>query len=61
MLSIISGLNYNKIKEEELKKYQKLKELIQIFHHTKETGKNLNKAILQLLLISYFYHTIVKK
>ena len=48
--SIISGLNYNKIQG-----------LIQIFYHTKETGKNLNKAILQLLLISYLYHTIAKK
>ena len=47
--SIISGL------------YLNLKGLIQIFHHTKETGKNLNKKILQLLLISYLYHTIVKK
>ena len=43
------------------KKYQNLKGLVQIFHHTKEIGKNLNKTILQLLLISYLYHTIVKK
>ena len=59
--SIITGLNYNKIKEKELKKYQNLKELIQIFHHTKENGKYLKKTMLQLLLISYLYHTIVKR
>ena len=31
------------------------------FHHTQKTGKNLNKIIRQLLLISYMYHTILKK
>ena len=30
--------------------------MIQIFHPTKENRNNLNKAILQLLLISYLYH-----
>ena len=45
--SIIAGLNYNKIKEKELEKIEKFKRLIQIFHLTKETGKNLNKKILQ--------------
>ena len=49
--SIIAGLNDNKITEKELKK----KGLIQIF--PKENGKNLNKTILSLLLISYLYHT----
>ena len=38
-----------------------MKGLIQIFHPTKENGKNLNKTKLQLLLISYLYHTIVKR
>ena len=51
--SIIAELNYNKIKVQ--------KGLIQIFHHIKETGKNLKKKILQLLLMFYLYHTIVKK
>ena len=32
-----------------------------IFHHTQKTGKSLNKTIRQLLLISYLYHTILKK
>ena len=45
--SIIAGLNYNKIKKKELEKIEKFKRLIQIFHLTKETGKNLNKKILQ--------------
>ena len=54
--SIIAGLNY-KIKEKE----NFYRGLIQIFHHIKETGKNLNKKILQLLLISYLYHIIAKK
>ena len=49
--SIIAELNDNKITEKELKK----KGLIQIF--PKENGKNLNKTILSLLLISYLYHT----
>ena len=40
--SIIAGLNYNITKEKELKKG-----LIQIFHHTKDTGKILNKKIIQ--------------
>ena len=30
--------------------------MIQIFHPTKENRNNLNKTILQLLLISYLYH-----
>ena len=59
--SIIAGLNYNKIKQKELKKLLEFKRADTDFHHIKETGKNLNKKILQLLLISYFYHTIVKK
>ena len=31
-----------------------------IFHHTQKTGKSLNKTIRRLLLICYFYHTILK-
>ena len=34
---------------------------IQIFHHTKESGKILNKTMSQLLLMSYFHHKIMKK
>ena len=42
-------LNYNKIKKKYLqKKKKKLNRLIQIFHHTKETGKNLNKTSIPL-------------
>ena len=59
--SIIAGLNYNKIKEKELEKIEKFKRLIQIFHLTKETGKNLNKKILKQLLMFYLYHITVKK
>ena len=56
--SIIAGLNCNNIKEKEFKKLLKFRRAdIDI----KETGKNLNKKILQLLLTSYFYHIIVKK
>ena len=54
--SIISELNHNNINEKELKKILKFKELIQIFYHTKEKGKNLNKTILHL-----FLHKTVKK
>ena len=59
--SMISGLSYNKIKEKELKKILKFKRVDTDFHHTRWTGKNLNKTILQLLLISYLYNTIVEK
>ena len=51
--SIISGLHYDKINEKYLKK--------QIFHHTKETGKKLNKKMIQQLLASYLYDTSVKR
>ena len=56
--SIIAGLNYNKIKEKELKKLLKFRRADIDFS---ETGKSLNKKMLQLLLISYFYDIIVKK
>ena len=32
-----------------------------IFHYTQKTGKNSNKTIRQLPLISYLYHTVLKK
>ena len=50
-----------KINEKELKKKINSEGLIQIFHHIKEIGKKLNNKILQLLLISYLYYTVVKK
>ena len=57
--SIIAGLNYNKIKEKELKKLLKFRRVD--INYIKETGESLNKKILRLFLISYFYHIIVKK
>ena len=59
--SIISGLNYNKIREKVLKKVLKFKRVDTIFYHTKENGKNLNKTILQLILISFLHHITGKK
>ena len=56
--STISALNYNKIIKKSLKTYLKK---LKIFHHSKETGKILNKVTSQSLLISYFHHKIVKK
>ena len=44
--SITSGLDYNNIKKKYLKKQKNLKELIEIFNHNKDNGKNLNKATL---------------
>ena len=58
---IISGLNYNKIKEKVLKKILKFKRVDKIFHHTKENGKNLNKTTLQLILISFLHHITGKR
>ena len=57
--SKITGLNYNKIKEKELKKLLKFRRVD--INYIKETGESLNKKILRLFLISYFYHIIVKK
>ena len=59
--SIISGLNYNKIKEKELKKIPKFKRVDTDFSPYQRDWKNLSITILQLLLISYLYHTIVEK
>ena len=47
--------------KKELKKLLKFKRLIQIFHYTKDTGKILNKKIIQQLLVLYLYHITVKK
>ena len=55
-------LNQNEIERKELGNiFEKIKHKIQIIHHTKETGKSFNKIMSQLLLMSYFYHKIVKK
>ena len=39
-------IKLNKIKKKYLKKQKNLKELIEIFNHNKDNGKNLNKATL---------------
>ena len=52
----ISGLNYNKIKEKDLKKYLNLKGLIRIFHYTVRIGNILNNnasVALNVLFASY--------
>ena len=60
--SIICALNCTEIMKKSLKTYlKKLNTKIKIFHLTKETGKILNKTASQSLLMSYFYHKIVKK
>ena len=52
--STISALNYNEIMKKEFENiFQKLNMKIKIFYHRKETGKNLNKIMNQLLLMSY--------
>ena len=59
--SIISELNYNKINKKYLKKIEKLERAdIDLLSHQRDWEK-LNKTILQLLLMSYLYHTTVKK
>ena len=60
--SAISALNYNEIMKNEFENIFKIiKMKIKIFHHTKETGKILNKPMSQSLLMCYFHHKIVKK
>ena len=60
--STISALNYNEIMKKSLKTYfKKLNMKIKIFHHSKDTGKILNKTMSQSLLMSYFHHKIVRK
>ena len=49
--STISALNYNEVTKKE---FENIFTKIKIFHHTKETGKILNKT-------SYLHHKIVKK
>ena len=56
------ALNYSEIKKKQFENiFIKLNMKIRIFHHTKETGKILNKTMSQLLLMSYLHHKIVKK
>ena len=51
-----------KLLKESLRTYlKKLNMEIKIFHHTKETGKILNKTTSQLLIMSYFHQRIVRK
>ena len=64
---IIAALNHERL-EKTRKEYQKLNHLSIIiirrtlsFHHTRKTGKNLNKIIRQLLLTFYLYHLTLKK
>ena len=54
--------------EKTRKEYQKLRHLSIIitrrvlsFRNTQKTGKNVNKIIRQLLLISYLYHAVLNK
>ena len=54
--STISALNYNEIMKNEFENTK-----IKIFHHSKGTGKILNKTMSQSLLMSYFHHKIVRK
>ena len=60
--SVISALNYNDIMKKEFEKYSKILNMkIKILLYIRRTGKVLNKIMNQLLLMSYFYPTIVKK
>ena len=60
--STISALNFNEIMKKSLKTYlKKLNMKIKSFHHSKETGKILNKTMRQSLLMSYFHHKMVRK
>ena len=59
--AITTELDYNKIKKKYLKEIEKIKQADKDFHLTKQTVEILNKTILQLPLMSYLYHTTVKK
>ena len=59
--SIIAALNYNKINEKELKKLLKFRRINTDFSSSQRDWEDFEQEILQLLLISYFYHIIVKK
>ena len=61
------ALNYNEISNSP-QKISKIKPFINNhnwkdieFHHTQRIGKNLNKTIKQLLVISYLYRIILNK
>ena len=61
--SIICALHYNDIM---IKEFENISEKVKyedkgFLLHKKKTGKNLNKIINQLLLMSYFHQKIVKK
>ena len=66
--ALTAALNYQNIKSHPervsnlksfVKQYNRKKKWI--FRQHKKTGKSLNETISQLLLISYFYHPILKK
>ena len=60
--STISALNYSEITKKEFENiFKKIEHEDKDFYHNKETGKILNKAMSRSLLISYFYHKIVRK
>ena len=59
--STIFALNYNEITKKEFENIFKLNMKIKIFHNNSETGKTLNKTMIQLLLMSYLHHKMVKK
>ena len=61
--SLTVTLNHKQIKShpERISKIEPFTDQYRIFHHTQKTGKTLNKTIRELLLISYLFHTILKK
>ena len=59
--SIISGLNYNKIKEKEWKKILKFKRVDTNFSLYQTDSEEFEQNDTSMLLIFYLYHTIVKK
>ena len=60
--STISALNYSEITKKEFESiFKKIEHENKDFYHSKETGKILNKAMSQSLLMSYFHHKIVRK
>ena len=59
--SIISGLNYNKIKEKEFKKLLKFRRVNTDCSSHQRDWEKFEQKTLQSLLISYLYHIIVNK
>ena len=59
--SIIAGLNYNKIKEKELKKLLKFRRVVKDFSPYQRDWEEFEQENTSIALISYFYHIIVKK